>query len=1047
MSDYFRKIMTIAVVLSWEKKEQLTVKFKGYLWVAALVILFLLTSVGGTYAAEMPKQLSQWGMEVSDASGKGVLIKTVLTPSSADSAGLQSGDVLLSVNGVAVNSAQEFWAVKDTFPLYTPVNLVVKRNEASIERRILLAGTVRLEVKEINSEFVIPGVPPSPSSVALSAIDSLDIINVLDQVVLDPKTGKIAIIGHYDRDYNTGPIPYLDLLKTALVYPAPRISLDPTPESVKQMLEITPSIQIAFANSNMRATMNQMLDVVQGHPDAERERQILIRELSKAYGLSPEDYVAWYNYVKLGKNKEAFPPPLIRDIQVKAFRNLGYGDFAQALELTFQMTQAAATQALQLVGQGDEARAIAARSGTSGEQTLGALMVAVYLHILPRTVVIDPKDETNLRDAYASGRITWQTVVASVQDRLLPYHTNSLVNLKNLAFMKIIISTPAALLIAKAKPFYSLIRPTDLDRNSQMARILYEADYAMKSLAVTPEMFRKIPGFLSTPEYDRQFPGGVNTHRFWFEPKMVVMAVAPERQTIAFGSSQMMLRNENANDLWGLSPVTDNRYDAWCANVMNNYDAYARILPSFHKLREAAKVIALAKWVLAEKISIDLADVGQEKWSMPDTVPGFFTLGSDAIQVSTGSQTIVPLASQDSGVSFNPKGSWTQISLTPSVTTEVSSQLAMSASLGKQAVQAAQGGNLESARYLAELSAQAMNGSLTKSDRDKVLVIIPQVAAGPVSPESVQLQKEMLKKTHQQITLMTQNPSQKSTASSTLIMLSNLFDQIRNNPAAASDYLSKLQASQASSTTGAVAPPVNSTPTQSGANTPRDDKQPAEPLTNTDTVLGVLSGAQASNTTGVAAPPVTSAPTQSGVNTPRDDKQPTEALIKTDKVLGVPWGATEDEATKILGQRPKTRCQAFVKNAVDKSKGCYSIFSDENVFIQFNFFQGKMYSAYVVAFTAEDRVMGKFNSYKQGLAERYGAPLTENGKLFDSQANWDLGGGYNVKLFARTNTLKPNIWPESQIFSQPYQVVIYYFHAATDGIVNKASGASSGKEF
>lgn len=37
--------------------------------------------------------------------------------------------------------------------------------------------------------------------------------------------GRIAVLGHYDDHYNTGPIPCLDLLKTAMVHPKPQLNL------------------------------------------------------------------------------------------------------------------------------------------------------------------------------------------------------------------------------------------------------------------------------------------------------------------------------------------------------------------------------------------------------------------------------------------------------------------------------------------------------------------------------------------------------------------------------------------------------------------------------------------------------------------------------------------------------------------------------------------------------------------------------------------------------------------------------------------------------
>jgi len=173
------------------------------------------------------------------------------------------------------------------------------------------------------------------------------------------------------------------------------------------------------------------------------------------------------------------------------------------------------------------------------------------------------------------------------------------------------------------------------------------------------------------------------------------------------------------------------------------------------------------------------------------------------------------------------------------------------------------------------------------------------------------------------------------------------------------------------------------------------------------------------------------------------------APLKANKILGIPWGASEDAAASILSQRPNTRCQAFVKNAVGKTKGCYSTFNDEGVYVQTAFYQGKMYYVWVFAFVGEEQVLDKFNSYKKGLSERYGALLSEKGKYLDSTVYWDLGEGYRTQLAIRKNPLKPYpLWPESQnLFTLPFTVTVLYYHAETLDIVNKALGANSSKDF
>jgi hypothetical protein len=95
----------------------------------------------------------------------------------------------------------------------------------------------------------------------------------------------------------------------------------------------------------------------------------------------------------------------------------------------------------------------------------------------------------------------------------------------------------------------------------------------------------------------------------------------------------------------------------------------------------------------------------------------------------------------------------------------------------------------------------------------KLNIVVPEAKPVPVSPANVQLQKEMIKKTHQQIVALGQSPSSRGTATSTLAQLNNLYEQVRDKPAAASDYLLQLQTGKlpppATAQTTAAKPPID----------------------------------------------------------------------------------------------------------------------------------------------------------------------------------------------------------------------------------------------
>jgi hypothetical protein len=791
----------------------------------SLLAICFLTIALCAHAGEIPPFRTEWGFYGNFTGTQGMRVNQISPQSPAATAGLQAGDVITALNGEAVKGYGDF-----ARPPYVPVDLQIDRQGARIERTIIPGGLVRLEVRELETEFSIPGVPvKSDGAAPISAIKALDYINVLDQVVLDPASGQVAMIGHYDANYLTGNIPYLDLLKSAMVHPTPVLNLIPTPQTMAELK----------ASEGRFNDFKQMVDIVRGHPELERDRQLMIRELAKGYSLTPEQYAAWYNWVKLCKDKDVFPPPPIRDIQIKVFANLGYDEVARALAFTFENTINATVRALEVLGQGNEADAILGRN-SDAEATLEALRVSVYLSILQTATAATPEQVVALRTSYDAGNATWDQVLKTVQNALMPYSRKDSApgrakpaarsqergptdappdwsdpsNLMNAAFNNIILSSGAVMFLEGFSTPYATIVPLELDGRSQLARIMYEADYALKSINVRPELFEAIPGSRNRTVYEfeqglyakRDAAKKIN-YRQWLEPEMVDMTVSPDNSVISFKASRMLYHFADDSQGWGRPPDPElaQDYAPWCAQVMSHYDAYAHVVPAFHKIREVAKVIALANWARGRNISFDLKSVRQEEWDMPGTVQAFFYLGKATFHMPDGTSICRTPRAFEGGVTFKKIGNWTQITPSTSTITEVSSQLTLSSQLGRQAVHEAAEGDLEQARYLAELSAQAMTGSLSSSDLLELNIVLPPAQPAPAAPANVQLQREMLKQTDKQIRDLSQNADERQ-AREALGHIGRLYDQIAANPVAASDYLLKLQTSQFSTPPGVPTP-------------------------------------------------------------------------------------------------------------------------------------------------------------------------------------------------------------------------------------------------
>lgn len=752
-----------------------------------LGVMFLAISATGTHAAEIPPYITDWGFS-GKLSDSGVTLTQIARQSPAAAAGLQAEDTITAINGRLVKSGSDLKRMP-----YVPVRLLIRRQGVEFERTVIPGGLLKLEVTDLKEDFIIPGVLPDVVPAGLSSIGKLDYINVLDMAIIDRASGRIAVIGHYDDAYDTGKIQYLDILKTALAYPDPILNLVPTPDTEKE---------ISAAGDTVKSNLTIMVNAVRGHPGFIRERQIMIEKLSKAYGLTQQEYVSWYNYVKLDTAKDIQPPAFICAIQIKVFNNLGFKDTAQALELAYKNTPETLMKSLEILGKGDEALAIHSRDAASKEKLHADLTASAYLAILESTDIVQPDVLKNLREWYSEGKMTWEAAIRNVQNLLMPYEPRGgQLNIMNEAFNGITLSTQAAEYLEGLNRPYANLVPIDLDGSSQLAMIMYEADYALKSINVRPEMFKDIPGSLSRTEYEIKnnlFNKRMNLHyRQWLEPQMVDMKVSPDGTIIEFGASKMLYLFSDDSPHWGLPPDNEIQadYADWCRQFMDNYDAYARKMPAFHKIREASKMIALARWARTTGIQIDLSGISQDKWAAPAKVPAFWRLGQAFYTAPDGKITSKMPRAFEGGVSYKTKGNWSQMTPSTETTTEATSQLMLSSQLGMLAVTQAESGELEEARYLAELSAQALAGTLSKESFDKMNIPLPRAVAVPATADNIQLQKEMLKETDKQISSLKHNPAD-AQAKAGLDSIGSLYGSAATNPAAALDYLLRLQTGQ-----------------------------------------------------------------------------------------------------------------------------------------------------------------------------------------------------------------------------------------------------------
>jgi PDZ domain len=754
-----------------------------------------------------------WGISQIGDGVDGALILNIIPKGAADEAGLRPGDVITSADGVQVRSSVDLKErIKHSLP-YTPVSIAVQRFGTRVEKTLMPTGVFRLELKDVDRSFSVPGVP-KVSGVPATALDALEDINILQNVIIDRKSGQIAVIGSYDPKYATGPIPYLDLLKTALRFPGPKLNLTPERETLSTTEE-KPGWEL------------RVIPVLLGIPAAERERQALIREMAAAYGLTREEYVRLFNYAYLDA-KGGLAPVEIGQILMKAYRHLGLDNFASAYERLAGNTNEDYWQALKLLDWSlpplqKLLAEVTSGTGQSENKLLAITCAALTVRQEKKGLAINLVREllSNSRDGHSAQMCDELYTIAAVW--LTDKNGRSPVNASLLKTSGI--SGEPARIALGLDPQVVRVVPIDLDPTSRLARIMYEADYVGKTFIIRPDLFEGIPGQISWSEYVGNKLRGVSDPyqmvdvEYWFEPKRVEMQISSDESVVSFGAAEInfktLFKEGRASSL-ELTKQLPKFFNDWVKQYTEHYDSYAQVMPAFHGLREAAKVLALARWLKQEKIAVDLSRVEQEEWKLPEKIFGFPRYSPVSWETASGKTRTATVTGVTGGVTFQGRG-WTSYGPASKTTeTRIPDQLVLSSHLGQKAAQAAKAGDLESARHLAELSAQALAGHVTRGELAKQNITLPSARTAPLSPARVQLQKELLKETHNQISALRQN-SANAQAAANLGRINDVYEQVQSNPPRATEYLRNLQIRQALPTTPT---PTPTTPTKGGGQTP-----------------------------------------------------------------------------------------------------------------------------------------------------------------------------------------------------------------------------------
>lgn len=640
----------------------------------------------------------------------------VLPGSPAAQAGLQPGDLILSVRGQAVTTGEAFQAA---MAQPGPAVLEVLRKGAPL--RITLQVPEPPPAPVSADPYTVPGQVPS----------STQGINTLRTVFLDPKTGRLAFIGSRDPAYATGPIDYAELLGDALRSPYPAFSLDPSPATRSTREALLRKVDgdmarmqkdIAFGKAWMLRMGNQLLT----DPALELDRQRFLKKGAAAMRSTPEQVRAFWDLVS-----ERMTPMGPQWVETVAKLFEGMGDVEMGRALRAMGSPESQAQAFSIIGLGpllDDLRMKIQTGAITGDRALALGQAAFWERALKGLRAPEASWRPAV-DQVRAGRISVDAFLVqasnamsqAITDRVMTPWLNGLV--LSQAFLERFYQVPP---IEVVPSFLGGLAP-----DSGLARTFFAADWSLKMLAISPELADKVPGHLTYQNHAFRMGTPADSRgsiRAWLTPQGVELRHDPAGNTLSFGPSRIAIRSELTSYEGGSRPAGATERQAaesYAQEVTRRYDDYARALPELHRLREAAKVIALVRW--AKGRGLTLAPPATATPTKP--LPASFRQGFWTATMLVDATRFVFVISAHGGVDFDAKAgdAWVQPKAEPGLGDSALKQLVGSAALAQQAADAALKGDLEGARELAQRSELAMIGDLRSG--------FPALAAVPQVPE------------------------------------------------------------------------------------------------------------------------------------------------------------------------------------------------------------------------------------------------------------------------------------------------------------------------
>lgn len=649
----------------------------------------------GAAVKDLPRELKTQGVQV----------ESVIADSPADKTGLRNEDIITGLDSKPVGSAKEFQDMVSKLTIGTEYSMSILRGNDAISLTICPATWSAGKPVTFFNDTPAPRKGP------------LD-INTLKYALIDPKTHVVVFIGKYDSDYDTGPIPYADILSSVQNNMYPSFSLEPNDQQRQQIMLVDRMISADIKQMNNPDYCNQwgrkLSNLLMNDPSLKADHERFIKNCANAMGLSGDELKQIFDMVA---GKESLSQNDGLQLIVKLMRGIGVPKAADGMNAlmsgsTLEEKFRSMADALGLTSQYEELE----KKNLSFDQLKNESAI-LCISEMCRQFEAPESEIQSVVSSIRSGQQGSDAIINYMSEQISKFITNKVGGrmINGLVLGPDVLAKMYDLPVPQSDLVYK-----NVDSNSVLGDILFRSDYRLKSICAYPDVRDKVPAHLTNQEFIQKEASAENYdlsagsqadigHKL--VPADVEMRVSPDGSIVEFQNSKVKV----------VSWVRGLKADKTASNFINevtpkysdyitqHYDEYAKVYPEWHKLSEVAKIIAFARWAKQNNYTVKVEDISNVKITHPQCVDGFW---SAVFQVNGEKPSLTVVA--EGGASFDQSEGedWIKTKPDVTVTSDISKQLVASTIFAEQAANSALSGNLESASDLAGKSARAMTGEI-----------------------------------------------------------------------------------------------------------------------------------------------------------------------------------------------------------------------------------------------------------------------------------------------------------------------------------------------